>query len=110
MGQQKLEHVHAFDQKLLGDGMFQHKILHILIQPRMGPQLRNIERVGQKAHVKDQIALARNAALEAKAKHLHAQRRLGPGVEDDLLEHFLQRARTQVGGIDQVIGPSHAGA
>ena len=103
MGQQKLEHVHAFDQKLLGDGMFQHKILHILIQPRMGPQLRNIERVGQKAHVKDQIALARNAALEAKAKHLHAQRRLGPGVEDDLLEHFLQRTRTQVGGIDQVI-------
>ena len=72
------------------------KSLHILIQPRMGPQLRNVEGIGQKAHVKHQVALARDAALEAEAEHLHAQRRLGPGIEDDFLEHLLQRARRRL--------------
>ena len=104
MGQKEVQHVRGFVHKLPRNRMLHHEAAHILVQAAVATQALDIERVGQKAHVVDQVGLPGQPALEAEGHHLNAHGHVFPVGLHDGLQLFLQLLRAQGGGVDHIIG------
>ena len=70
--EQEVKHIADLCHKLPRDRMLHHKVAHIRVQSGMPAQLRNVEGIGQKTDVEENIRLAGQSALEAEGHDLDA--------------------------------------
>ena len=87
-----------------------HIVPDSLVQAGQPPQLRNVVRIGQKAHVKDQVGLHRHPVLEAEGKDMHLHLPLLFPLGKEGQELAAQLAQGQTGGIHDPVRPLPQGS
>ena len=101
--QEKIDHAGELFEKTLRHVAAQDIFLHLVVHAAERPELFHIIRVGQKAHVKHQIGVDRDAVLEAEGHDVDEDIAPRAAVDKDLADALLQHREREARGVDDIV-------